>query len=267
MVEPFLVDERRDYLVVYKPPRMHSAPLKTAPTDGMTAAESSEAVAVTLTEWLAQSHGEIMEARGRNPWEGGIVHRLDYETQGLVLFARNQGALDSFMDQQERGLFIKEYGGIAAREKSPPVLPGFPPLPDFPPELPTAGLVSTSTDPKPITTESGLTLESTFRPFGPGRKAVRPVMGGEGRVYRTGISGMEVQGEFTVFRLRLARGFRHQLRCHLAWLGYPLLNDTLYSGPACTAFPFLTLRAQGMAFSDPADGERREYSLPPLGTP
>jgi 23S rRNA pseudouridine1911/1915/1917 synthase len=252
MIEPFLVDEQRDYLVVYKPPRMHSAPLKSSPAGeagpSTGKAAGPNAVPATLTEWLARSHGEIMEARGRNPWEGGIVHRLDYETQGLVLFARNQRSLDAFMGQQEQGLFIKEYGGIAARDKSPLELPGFPP----PPELPTPGLI----------------LESGFRPFGPGRKAVRPMIGdGGGRLYSTVISGMEARKEFTVFRLRLDRGFRHQLRCHLTWFGYPLLNDTLYGGPACPDLPFLALKAQGMAFYDPAGGEKREYSLPPLSAP
>jgi 23S rRNA pseudouridine1911/1915/1917 synthase len=126
---------------------------------------------------------------------------------------------------------------------------------------------------------------------------VRPVVH-EGKPYRTEILSMESRGDYTLFRTRIQRGFRHQIRCHLAWLGYPLVNDPLYGGRIFTGYlplnyaetkggageavelpaeepagssagetPFLALRAQGISFYDPASGEYREYSLPPIDPP
>ncbi|MDR1301832.1 MAG: hypothetical protein LBK43_05105, partial [Treponema sp.] len=88
----------------------------------------------------------------------------------------------------------------------------------------------------------------------------------------------EPSGAHTYFRLRLKRGFRHQIRCHLAWIGYPILNDTLYGGlpgeaiflrKPCfdTAYvkgvelPVLGLIAQGIRFYDPVSGAPRCYTL------
>jgi 23S rRNA pseudouridine1911/1915/1917 synthase len=85
-----------------------------------------------------------------------------------------------------------------------------------------------------------------------------------GRPYRTEIIHWETRGEYTLFRLRIYRGFRHQIRCHLAWMGYPLLNDALYGGRICPDYPGLALRAQSISFPDPVTGEIREYTLPPI---
>jgi 23S rRNA pseudouridine1911/1915/1917 synthase len=61
--------------------------------------------------------------------------------------------------------------------------------------------------------------------------------------------------------LSLARGFRHQLRCHLAWIGLPIRGDALYGGGGTGP---LALKAQGLAFFDPLDGRPRDFTLSPL---
>jgi 23S rRNA pseudouridine1911/1915/1917 synthase len=81
-----------------------------------------------------------------------------------------------------------------------------------------------------------------------------------GRPYRTGVREFTGTGEFFWFTLRLRRGFRHQIRCHLAWLGYPLLNDRLYGGPPL-GDGILALEACGITFRDPQSGEPRRYVL------
>jgi 23S rRNA pseudouridine1911/1915/1917 synthase len=257
MPEPKTVDLKPGYLVVYKPPRMHSVFLKKQ--------GGREGREETLLDWCARIYPEVPEVRGRNPWEGGIVHRLDYETEGLVLFARTQEAMDSFLAQQKEGRFSKIYGALSAgiKEKAS----GYPPQPL------TASLQSAD----PIVIESG------FKPYGPGRKTVRPVINpglSPEKIYRTGILGVEREKNFTVFRVWIQRGFRHQIRCHLAWLGFPLVNDSLYGGVLLPGYkplsggdalprvqPFLALRAQGVSFDDPVSGERREYTLPPIAPP
>jgi 23S rRNA pseudouridine1911/1915/1917 synthase len=89
-----------------------------------------------------------------------------------------------------------------------------------------------------------------------------------GNPYKTDILELNSTGETCCFRLRIARGFRHQIRCHLSWLGYPILNDGLYGGmeEADGMDQALALKAQGLFFRDPLSGEDRQYRLPPVET-
>jgi 23S rRNA pseudouridine1911/1915/1917 synthase len=262
MLEPKTVDLKPGYLVAYKPPRMHSVFLKKQ--------GGREGREETLLDWCVRLYPEVAEVKGRNLWEGGILHRLDYETEGLVLFARSQAAMDSLLVQQQEGRFSKIYGALSSGigEKAP----GYPPTP----------LITS------LKSADAVVIESGFRPYGPGRQTVRPVINPglpPEKIYRTGILAVENLNGFTAFRLWIQRGFRHQIRCHLAWLGFPLVNDSLYGGalldsykplayksPADGDVPsrgasFLALRAQGVSFDDPVSGERREYTLPPIVPP
>jgi 23S rRNA pseudouridine1911/1915/1917 synthase len=245
---PRLVGETEDFAVIYKPPRIHCVPLR--------AAEGG-----TLLDWYARLFPPVLELRGRKTLDGGLLHRLDYETQGLVLAAKNQRALEILLAQQEEGRFLKEYGALTARRGSPPET--FPPPPRFSGETP-------------------FFIRSFFRPYGPGGKTVRPVIeldggkkkaagdrgkraGDRGRAYATEIvAAEELQEGRRRFILRLQRGFRHQIRCHLAWLGYPILGDPLYGDPAAPPEGVLALRAQGLFFFDPRSGKPCEYRIPPL---
>jgi 23S rRNA pseudouridine1911/1915/1917 synthase len=278
---PLILYEGPDYAVLSKPPGMFSAPLK-----GHSGGE-------TLLDWYALRFPPVLGVRGRQSWEGGILHRLDRETAGLILFAKNQETMDALTAQQEEGLFTKEYEALTASEKKPAGLPGFPPPPAIriPAEMPPA--ISAA-----ARTAAGLQeprcIESAFRPYGKGSRAVRPVLWplppppgnppagsprrrtpalDRGRPYCTEIegpaaaspvSGSSAPGGYYRFHLRIRRGFRHQIRCHLAWIGYPILNDRLYGGGNLDAYPFVALWARGIAFFDPRSGERREYSLPPV---
>jgi 23S rRNA-/tRNA-specific pseudouridylate synthase len=71
----------------------------------------------------------------------------------------------------------------------------------------------------------------------------------------------EEQGEFRYFRLQLRRGFRHQIRCHLAWLGFPILNDRLYGGQELKEVGegTLALSARAFSFRDPESGQDVRY--------
>jgi 23S rRNA pseudouridine1911/1915/1917 synthase len=239
------VAETKGFLVVYKPPLLHSAPLNGGDS---------------LLGWCAERYPETLAPRGPLPREGGLLHRLDYGTWGLVLLARTQEALEALQGQQKQGNFVKEYGVLT--ESAPQAL-----LPGFPPPGPGAG---PSASP-PFAIESG------FRPYGPGRKAVRPVIPQDGsprkrlRIaldrggpYKTEILDRQNAGDALYFRVRITRGFRHQIRCHLSWLGHPTLGDGLYGPPAGPGEQALMLKAQGLSFSDPYSGENRQYRLPPI---
>jgi 23S rRNA pseudouridine1911/1915/1917 synthase len=62
------------------------------------------------------------------------------------------------------------------------------------------------------------------------------------------------------FKLRIWKGFRHQIRAHLAWFGMPILNDKLYGGVSF-GNGLLALRAYSISFTDPSSGEELSYSI------
>jgi len=234
---PYILEETGDYAVVFKPAKMHSAPL--------TKKGSSPKESGTLFEWYdVQSTSAVY-----------LMHRLDFETHGLVLFAKNSKSYDFFKSLQDCGGFVKEYSAVCAEKESSVPIDGFPPYPHF-----------ASCEPSP---EKPLIIESYFRPFGPGRKQVRPVIEDgkkhrevakdNGGFYRTEIIGRD--GSF--FTLRIKRGFRHQIRCHLCWIGFPILNDSIYNSTSDVE-AVLALRAHALFFTDPSSGKSREYRIAPL---
>ncbi|MDR0473904.1 MAG: RNA pseudouridine synthase [Treponema sp.] len=239
LLKPEVLKITEDYLILYKPPKMHSAPGKGE----------------NLAGWCADSFPEILDIKGRREGEGGLIHRLDYETHGLLLFARNQEAFEKLLDCQNQGRIIKEYSAISSRSAVKPA--GFP-LPEnhIPPLM-----QKTNDEQEPFI------IKSFFRPYGPGRKQVRPVLptgsGDQGNIYETKVLEKRSYNELLVFRLSLCRGFRHQIRCHLAWEGFPILNDSVYGGME-NERGFLALRAGGLCFFDPASRDEVFFCLPPL---
>jgi len=216
MDSPSIIEETADFAVVFKPPKMHSVPLKRKEGG-------------TLLEWYASKASTVFD----------LMHRLDYETHGLILIAKTQKSFEYFKSLQDKGEFVKEYSAVCCGDASTV------------PEV----------------------IESYFRPYGPGRKLVRPVIEDgkkhkelakdNGGFYRTEIVGRNGN----VFVVRIKRGFRHQIRSHLSWIGFPILNDPLYGEQRAESEEqgILALRAHGLFFSDPASGKQREYRIEALG--
>jgi 23S rRNA pseudouridine1911/1915/1917 synthase len=250
---PVIRHETEDFAVVFKPPRMHTAPIGQ---DAPLRRDGKEGGCETLLDWYAKIFPPIMGLSGRKENDGGLLHRLDFETQGLVLFAKNQQTLENLLIQQKQGTFIKEYSAICQKS------------------APQPGAVEFSIGQQSGNAAAPLVIESYFRPYGPGRKQVRPVTKEKlkGKVtakdgdsyYKTEITGIErkqndSEEELYHFTLRLKRGFRHQIRCHLAWIGFPVLNDPLYGKGDGNGF--LALRATGLFFDDPKSGEQIQFRV------
>lgn len=237
-----IVECHRDFVVVFKEAGIHSAPLQPNDTN------------CALLK-VAEQFPEVLSVKGKKEVEGGLVHRIDQDTSGLLLIARNQGFYNHIISCQDAGLFQK---GYTARCHYLPhcgeLLGGFPPPP-----------LDTQTS-----FPADFTLESGFRPYGSGRKQVRPVTqhsgkfsrkkagkerkpskAGEGdlclQTYSTSFQLVQVDGvqggfrhELTIdasdtlesaitVRATITKGYRHQVRCHLAWCGLPIIADPLYN--------------------------------------
>ena len=236
---PQVIAEEKDFLIVYKPPRMHSAP-QTFSTE-------------SIYTWCARNFPEIAQLSGRNKGEGGLLHRLDYETHGLMLIARSSLGIEALLERQEQGKIVKGYCALAGENRI--ALPGFP-------------------EERPVLKPGNSEIISAFRPYGPGRKAVRPVLPGDAyskkpqaqyltEILESELSSAAGPGNCLSLKLKISKGFRHQIRSHLAWLGMPILNDALYGG-AAFGNGYLALRACSLAFADPSTGEGRCYAIPGL---
>ncbi len=193
-----------------------------------------------LTE-VVSSRPEVSRAGGRKPWEPGLVHRLDRGTSGVVLFARGEAAMTALLGLQEGDALVKEYLALC---------------------VPDGRGVEGSRPLRGEADPSGA-IRSRFRPYGP--KGARVAAMGEpvpwpGRLYETRIiERTQAEGRVSV-RAALTRGYRHQVRAHLAWTGTPIMGDALYGGPEAER---LMLHAFAVEFIHPFTGESLRIECPP----
>jgi tRNA pseudouridine32 synthase/23S rRNA pseudouridine746 synthase len=119
-----------------------------------------------------------------------VVHRLDKETSGVIIFAKNPQTHRLLSMQFERREIKKVYLAMAQGrlEKDP-------------------------------------TIKKPLRQFGSGRMGIDERAGKEAV---TKVEVLEYLREATLIRLFPLTGRRHQIRVHLYWTGHPLLGDPLY---------------------------------------
>ena len=200
------------FLVIDKPAGIPSAPLSSDDTDN-------------ALSFAAEKFPEILHVHGRKEIEHGLVHRIDTATRGLLLIAVSQNAYDAFCRAQEQDLFIKRYRAECTQNTScADRLGGFP--------------VISHTYCETLLSGSKITISSFFRAYGTGRGAVRPVTETSHtaakkktgtRLYTTVLEYEgENRGRISV-DCTITAGYRHQVRCHLAWIGLPIIGDPVYN--------------------------------------
>jgi 23S rRNA pseudouridine1911/1915/1917 synthase len=179
--------ERPTLLVVHKPASQPTAPLRVGERG-------------TLVNALLGRYPEL-NGIGHRAREPGLVHRLDTETSGLLVVARNGTAFAALTRALRSSQLEKRYLAITATLG-----------------LPASGVVDGALGPDP-----------TRR----GRVRIVPdPLHDYARAAETRYRVVETTARFTLLELAAARAFRHQIRAHLAAIGAPLVGDALYGGAA-----------------------------------
>jgi 23S rRNA pseudouridine1911/1915/1917 synthase len=162
-----------------------------------------------------------------------VVHRLDKETSGLVVFARTVPA--------ERGLG-KQFHAHTVTRRYLAVVPG-------------------RVRPRRVATR-------LVRDRGDGRRGSTDVPGA-GKEAVTHVEVVERLPGYTLLACRLETGRTHQIRIHLAELGHPVCGDRVYirrpdgaAPPDASGAPRLALHAAELGFRHPATGEELHWAMP-----
>lgn len=154
----------------------------------------------------------------------GIVHRLDKDTSGLMVVAKNDAAHASLSRQLASRTMKREYLALCHGT---------------------------------FRTDNGSVDAPVARhPVHRQRMAVRM----DGRTAVTHYSIVEVLGPYTFVSLRLETGRTHQIRVHMAHIHHPLLGDVLYGGRKEHGAQRQMLHAFRLTLAHPASGERMAFS-------
>ncbi len=122
----------------------------------------------------------------------GIVHRLDKDTSGLLVVAKTDEAHADLVRQHQARTMQKEYLALVLGTPTPPT-----------------GLIDAPIGRNPRERK---------------QQAVVP----EGRAARTRYSIERAYGHLTLVRARLETGRTHQIRVHFAFIGHPVMGDSVY---------------------------------------
>jgi 23S rRNA pseudouridine1911/1915/1917 synthase len=161
--------------------------------------------------------------------EGGLVHRLDTDTSGLLLAARTEAA----------------YGMLRAQFTARSVEKGYLALAQG--EIHAGGEIAL-----PLA-HDGPRMTAISDPEYAEAHGARPAV--------TRFLPVERRGGFTLLDVEIPTGVMHQIRAHLAFIGHPLAGDTLYGGPLLPGLDRHFLHASRLAFAHP-DGSRARFESP-----
>ena len=177
---------------------------------------------------LAHCAGELSGIGGVE--RPGIVHRIDKETTGLIVVAKNDAAHRALSDQFASRSLQKEYVALVS------------------------GVPKTETG----TIDRAIARHPVHRH--------RMTTGEGGRPARTDWTVLEKFGvRATLVRCRIHTGRTHQIRVHLKSLGHPLLGDPTYGWKQSADLPRpprVMLHAEHLVFAHPLTGKTMDLRVP-----
>lgn len=200
-----LIAQDEDFLVVYKPAQLLTVPGRHP--------QNRDCL-------ISRVQQEFPNAQ--------VVHRLDYDTSGLLLLPLNKRALSHLSKQFQSRTISKFYQALVTGE------------------LPERGEIDL-----PIAADSE-------------RRPLYKICHDSGKASRTLFQLLQYDAKQNISRVLLepVTGRSHQLRLHLASLGHPILGDVFYAPESVQAASArLCLHACSIRFQHPASGAWCEYEM------
>lgn len=178
----------------------------------------------TLVNGLMYYTNSLSDINGEE--RPGIVHRIDKDTTGLLLVAKNNKAhqilADDFKNKRVKREYIALIEGVFPHNKA--------------------------------------TIDA---PIGR-NETIRKEMAVTDKNSKKAITHLEVlkrYKNYTLVKLVLETGRTHQIRVHMKYIGYPVFNDPVYSKKKSTSFGQF-LHSAKITFTEPITKEKLTFSVP-----
>lgn len=188
----------------------------------------------TVQDWLENRlglHNEIDESSSDFIKRGGIVHRIDKETSGILLAAKNESAFLELQRQFKERTVEKTYIALVHGK---------------------------------ITGESGeISVPVGRLPWN--RKRFGVLAGGrEATTFYKALERFDKEGGLTLLELKPKTGRTHQIRVHLKYFNHPIYSDFLYAGRKTARddrknLERVFLHAAKISFKHPNTGEKVNF--------
>lgn len=156
----------------------------------------------------------------------GIVHRIDKDTSGLLMVAKNDTAHESLVNQLVNKTVTRKYIALVHGH---------------------------------IAHDKG-TIDAPIGRDQKDRQKQAVVDNGKHAV--THFQVVERFGDYTLLECRLETGRTHQIRVHMNYIGFPLVGDPKYGPKKTIDFGGQVLHAATLGFEHPSTGEYLEFEAP-----
>jgi len=175
----------------------------------------------------AVEHADCLELRAKAAFpEALLIHRLDMDTSGLMIFALNKAAQRHLGLQFERRHVAKTYEALVWGQPDDEGEVDLPLIVDWP------------------------------------NRPLQMVDHARGKPALTRWQVLAREADYARVKLMPKTGRSHQLRVHMLALGHPILGDRFYAkGPALDAAPRLCLHAKQLEIFHPSGGARVAFSV------
>jgi 23S rRNA pseudouridine1911/1915/1917 synthase len=220
-----IIHEDNDLIVINKPA-------------GMVVHPGAGVESGTLANALVYHFNTLSETAGRI--RPGIVHRIDKETSGLLVVAKNDLTHERLSDQFRNRQVFKMYVALVYGRMS----------------------------------QAQGEIEARIGRSHHHRTRMAALRGGAGRTAHTIFQLAQAYTEFSLLKVQIKTGRTHQIRVHMAHIGHPVVGDAAYGGGRENSIRDANLKQRihalgrhflhsaQLAFTHPRTGERLDFTSP-----